>query len=85
MRLARIMAFRELLGFTRGRSKELADYLEAVAASPLCFEGPCPLKHSSDNHIHLWLLERLSDAHSWIDADYKVRGIAGIMEQWRIR
>lgn len=75
----------EFLQYTRTRSPELADYLQAVASSPLSFEGLDPLKHSSHNHIHLWKLEYLSDAFDWIDVDYRVQFATYVLEQWRRR
>jgi hypothetical protein len=79
------MTLQDLLLFTRARSNELAEYLEAVAASPFSFEGEYPIAHSSSNHVHLWMLENRSDSHAWIDTDYKVACVKGLMEQWRIR
>lgn len=70
---------------TRERSRELADYLEAVAASPLRFEGDHPLMHSSDNHVHLWKLEYLADELSWIDTGYRTGFARYVLEQWRRR
>ena len=73
------------LEYTRLRSPELADYLKAVANTPLKFEGEDPLKHSSYNHVHLWKLEYLSDIYDWIDVDYRVDFVKYVLEQWRRR
>jgi hypothetical protein len=75
----------ELLQYTQSRSPELAEYIRAVAHSPLSFDGPYPYDHSSHNHIHLWKLEYLADTCEWIDVDYRVECVNHILEQWRRR
>lgn len=75
----------EVLKYTRRRCPELAQYLENIAASPLCFEGSHPIQHSSHNHIHLWKIEFLADTYRWIDLDYRVEVVSYILEQWRRR
>lgn len=75
----------EVLKYTRRRSPELAEYLEAVAASSFCFEGSDPLQHSSHNHVHLWKIEYLADSCNWIDVNYRVEAVSFLLEQWRRR
>ncbi len=62
----------DFLYYTRSRSPELAEYLLAIAETPLEFKGKDPLAHSSYNHIHLWFLEYCSDRFNWIKVDYRV-------------
>lgn len=73
------------LQYTQSRSPELAEYIDAVARSPLSFDGPYPLQHSSHNHVHLWKLEYLADTCDWIDVDYRIECVNHILEQWRCR
>lgn len=73
------------IDYTFSRSPELAEYIQSVAASPLAFDGPYPLQHSSHNHVHLWKLEYLSDTCDWIDVDYRVECISFILGHWRGR
>lgn len=75
----------DLLKYTKAHSPELAAYLEGVAAARLTFDGDDPLRHSSDNHIHLWKLEYLADTHRWIDTRYRTEFVKYILEQWRRR
>ena len=74
-----------LIEYTQSRSPDLAEYIQAVAASPLTFETPYPLQHSSCNHVHLWKIEYLSDRCDWIDAHYRVEVAKFLLEQWRLR
>lgn len=75
----------EVLKYTRRRCPELAEYLESVAATPFCFEGTDPLRHSSHNHVHLWKIESLADSCDWIDVNYRVEAVSFLLEQWRRR
>lgn len=75
----------EIVEFTRARSPELADCLEACCLFPLSFEGEDPNHHSSANHIHLWQLEQFADHFSWIDLDYRTWFVQHIFTRWRGR
>ena len=75
----------DVLRCTRDRSPELADYLERVCRAALSFEGDHPLQHSSDNHVHLWLLEYLADKHDWIDTDYRTAFVEHVFAFWKGR
>ena len=74
-----------LVAETRKRCPELADFLEACCRSPLAFDDPEPIMHSSHNHIHLWALEWWADHHAWIDLDYRVDFVSEIFSHWRGR
>lgn len=71
--------------YTESRSPELAEYIRSIAATPLAFDGPHPLQHSSHNHVHLWKIEYLSDSCDWIDTDFRIKAVNFILEQWRRR
>ena len=75
---------KDVIGYTRERSKELADYLEFVCQAKHSFEGEHPLQHSSYNHIHLWKLEYEADYHDWINLEYKEAFVKAIFNFWRI-
>jgi hypothetical protein len=75
----------DILNYTKGRSKELAQYLESISRTPFSFEGDHPIQHSSQNHIHLWLLEYLADTHNWIDTEYKSEFVSYILAFWKSR
>lgn len=75
----------EFLKYTKSRSRELAEYAQQVAKSPLSFDGEHPISHSSRNHVHLWFVEYLSDSFDWIDVDYRVEFVKYVLEQWRRR
>jgi hypothetical protein len=45
-----------LISETRQRCPELAEFLEAVCAQPLNFDGPDAMSHSYCNHTHPWAL-----------------------------
>lgn len=70
---------------TRRRCPELADFLEAVCAQPLSFEGRHAIRHSAANHTHLWALEWWAERHAWIDLDYRVAFVEEIFARWRGR
>lgn len=74
-----------ILEYTRNRSVELADYLEECAQAPLEFISNDPLRHSSANHVHLWLLERYSDCNDWVNLEYKIEFFQYILEVWKNR
>jgi len=75
----------DIVEYTRTRSKELANYLEECACSPLTFEGNDPLSHSSSNHVHLWYLEYYSERNNWINVEYKLAFISYILKTWKNR
>jgi hypothetical protein len=56
-----------------------------VANSPLSFEGEHPLQHSSDNYVHLWMLEHCAERQDWIDVEYRTEFVKYVLEQWRRR
>lgn len=61
---------RDIQAFTRQRSAEMADYLDACRETPLHFVGNDPILHSADNHIHLFHLIAVREDHGWIDTAY---------------
>lgn len=74
-----------LITETRKRCPELGEFLEYCCKAPLSFDGPYPMMHSSNNHIHLWALEWWADHHQWIDLDYRIDFVAEIFAHWRGR
>lgn len=75
----------DILAYTKARSKELAEYLDECARSPLAFDGDDPLMHSSDNHIHLWNLEYFAERNEWVNLEYKHEFITYVLNAWRNR
>lgn len=76
---------RDIAAFTRERSRELFDYLEACSETPLAFRGEYPITHSADNHIHLWMLEYLADTCPWITLAYRVAFAENVFGRWKQR
>lgn len=74
-----------ILKMTQQRCPELAEFLESCCAAPLSFDGDHPIRHSSQNHIHLWALEWWADHHSWIDLEYRTEFANEIFKRWRSR
>lgn len=76
---------RDIPAFTRARSPELADFLDACRETPLYFEGDDPNLHSADNHIHLFHLVAAKEDHGWIDTAYMTAFAENIFDRWRAR
>lgn len=73
------------LPLVRRRSREIAEYLEAIAEQPLSFRGAHPIEHSAANHCHLWMVEWMADKAGWIDLAFRVQATAYILGRWRDR
>ncbi len=76
---------RDIQAFTRQRSAEMADYLDACRETPLRFVGDDPNLHSAHNHLHLFHLIAVREEHGWIDTAYRTAFVDCIFDRWQAR
>lgn len=67
------------------RLPEVARFIEEMSEIDLKFQGPEPLDHSRDNHVHLWAIEYAADRHREIDLAFRCAAVRHILARWTAR
>jgi hypothetical protein len=75
----------DLLREAQSLSPRLAQWLQAIGEQLFVFAEDHPLKHSSHNHVHLFLLEYEADTHPQITLAFRCRIVSFIFETWKQR